>query len=738
MRKIIDFNSDWNFIKEDVGFDAAMSVKGVEVNLPHTWNNIDGQDGGNDYYRGTCYYTKHFKAPELKEGEQLWLSFDGVAMSSQVCINGQKVCMHDGGYSTFRVDITSYLMEDNILIVSADNSKNDRVYPQKADFTFYGGIYRDVSLIVVPQNHFSLSYWGSSGVKITPKVSEDFRSSVVEIEAFVEGNADSVTVVFEDKKYVFPVTDGKANGYFTINDVHLWNGLEDPYMYSLKACLESGDELTLSFGCRTIAFDSKSGFFLNGKNIRLCGASRHQDRFAIGNALTKKEHDEDMALFLEMGANTIRLAHYQHSQYFYDLCDRFGLVCWVEIPYISEHLENGNENSITQMRELISQSYNHPSIICWGLSNEITASGGVTPDIVENHRMLNSICHEMDKTRPTAMAHAFMLDMDDNFTFLSDIRSFNLYYGWYMGELEDNDYWFDEFHKKHPDQVIGLAEYGADANPQYHNGNPERGDWSEEYQCVYHEHLLKMWKQRPYIWAMHCWNMFDFAADGRMEGGKPGQNQKGLVTFDRQLKKDAFYLYKAYLSRKPFVHICSKRYVERTESESEIKVYSNQDKVSLYMDGKLFCEMEGDKVFSFKTKLSGKHIFKAVSGEFEDSIEVVKVEKAKVEYSCADQEVINWFDKPEEMIKEGFYSIFNTMEEIKRDPLGAELLFSLMKKVRSSYGDVAKGVTLSVSAQRIMDRTPFNKILKQAGKAVSPEQIKVLNKQLNDIPFRVK
>ena len=338
----------------------------------------------------------------------------------------------------------------------------------------------------------------------------------------------------------------------------------------MQATLDSGDAVEANFGCRTIAFDAEKGFILNGRPYRLCGAARHQDRQGLGNALTEKEHDEDMALLREMGANTVRLAHYQHAQYFYDLCDKYGLVAWAEIPYITEHIPEGRANTLSQMTELVVQNYNHPSIVCWGLSNEITGSGK-TEDLVENHKLLNDLCHKLDATRPTTMAHIFMLDANDPLVFLPDIRSYNLYYGWYVGEWEQNDAWFDEFHKNHPDAVIGLSEYGADANPAYQSAKPAKGDWSEGYQAVYHEHMLKMWADRPYIWAMHCWNMFDFGADGRDEGGKPGQNQKGLVTFDRKTKKDAFYIYKAYLSKEPFVHICGRRYADRAESETEIQ-----------------------------------------------------------------------------------------------------------------------------------------------------------------------
>lgn len=732
MRIKQNFNSGWYFLRQDCGGAFALA-HGTPINLPHTWNAQDGQDGGNDFYRGTCWYVKTFAKPEMTEDQQVWLEFEGAAMTAEVFLNGHKLCRHEGGYSTFRVNLTECIQEENLLAVSVDNSKNETIYPQKADFTFYGGIYRDVNLLTVSRTHFELGYWGSNGVKVTPVLSQDYSAADVTVEAWIEGDAKTVEFCLDGMEETAQVTDGYARAAFTLKNVHLWNGVEDPFLYTLEAKLP-GDRIEVSFGCRSIGFDPDTGFILNGKNIRLCGAARHQDRQGMGNALTAKEHEEDMMLMREMGCNTIRLAHYQHSQFFYDLCDRYGMIVWAEIPYITEHMKSGRENTLSQMRELILQNYNHPSIVCWGLSNEITAASVINEDLIENHRLLNDLCHRLDATRPTVMAHAFMLDPNDPFAMISDIRSYNLYYGWYMGELEQNDQWFDEFRENHPDQVIGLSEYGADANPAYQNGNPEKGDWSEPYQALYHEHLLKMWQERPYIWAMHCWNMFDFAADGRAEGGKPGRNQKGLVTFDRKIKKDAFYIYKAYLSKEPFVHVCGSRYVDRPESETEIKVYSNQKCVSLYVDGRWYAEQKGDKVFTFRIPIFAQHAIEARSGDLTDRIVIRKVAKPNPAYASADREVINWFDKPEEMIREGYYSIFDTMAQIKTNPEGARLLMEIMATVRRSYGEVAQNVKLSETSQRMLDKQPFNKVLKQAGKAVTPAMVKELNAALNQIP----
>lgn len=739
MRQILDFCSGWFFTKESEG--AAKVFDGEQVSLPHTWNAQDGQDGGNDYYRGTCWYGKKFNRNDLPERDVYYLEFEGAAMTAEVFLNGQKLAHHEGGYSTFRVDITEALAEENILTVSVDNSDNEIVYPQKADFTFYGGIYRPVKLIAADRTHFALDYHGGNGLKVTPRI--EGENACVTVETWVSGDADAVTIcVFgadscencSGMKQTVPVQDHKAEAVFEIENVHLWDGVKDPYLYVAKAVLDSGDEVSSRFGCRTFAVDPEKGFFLNGRSYPLCGAARHQDRQGIGNALTEKEHNEDIEMMLEMGANTVRLAHYQHAQYFYDLCDEKGLIAWAEIPYITRHMDDGHDNTISQMTELVIQNYNHPSIICWGLSNEITASGGVTESMVANHRELNDLCHKLDQTRPTTTAHAFMLDPNEDFVFLSDIRSYNLYYGWYIGEKEQNDSWFDEFHAAHPDQVIGLSEYGADANPAYQSAKPEKGDWTESYQAVYHEHMLKMWKERPYIWAMHVWNMFDFAADGRDEGGKPGQNQKGLVTFDRKTKKDAFYIYKAYLSEDPFVHLCGRRYVNRHEEVTQIKVYSNQSSVTLFVDGKEVETKSGDKVFVFEVPISKEHVIKAVSGELSDEMTIKKVDKKDLSYIKEGRDVENWFDRDDEVVREGYYSIMDSMADLKANPATAVIVGNLMAETRKKYGDVAAATTIPEAIQRQMDQASMKSMIKQAGSAVTPEMVRQLNDALNQIP----
>ena len=732
MRKLILLDKNWTFYKN------PDSTQGEEVSLPHTWNAVDGQDGGNDYYRGTCKYECHFSRPELETDGKAYLEFDGAAMTADVVINGTKAVHHEGGYGAFRADITQYLKDENKLEVYVDNSDNTKVYPQKADFTFYGGLYRMVKLVTVSKNHFELDYAGGTGIKVTPEVTltdaaAKKADAKVTVELWMVGDAEAVTVTIDGQQKETPVENGYAKAVFDLANVHLWDGVDDPYLYTAKAELSDGDIVETTFGCRSFSIDPQKGFFLNGRSYPLRGVSRHQDRAGAGNALTHEMHREDMEIIKELGANTIRLAHYQHAQEFYDLCDENGMIVWAEIPYITMHMSDGTENTLSQMRELVVQNYNHPSIVCWGLSNEITAASAVNEELLENHRKLNDLCHALDMTRPTVMADVFMLETDSPMLEIPDMNSYNLYFGWYLGELEQNDSFFDAYHTTYPDRVIGLSEYGADANPAYHSANPERGDYTEEYQCIYHEHMAKMIEERPYLWATHVWNLFDFAADGRDEGGKHGVNQKGLVTIDRKLKKDAFYLYKAYWSKTPFVHVCGRRYVERTEDVTEIKVYSNEQSVTLFVDGVERETSEGSKVFKFKVPITGTHKIRAVSGTCEDEITVKKVQKSNQDYIFNKQgDVVNWFDRDD--FKADHYSISDTLGELAQNEMANVIVQRLMAQASASRGDVAESVKDNPALQRMMQRMTLVSLLKQAGDAVSEEQMKALNDALQKIP----
>ncbi len=627
MRKQLNMNTGWEFTYHDGSVQS--------LNLPHTWNNIDGQDGGNDYYRGTCSYRKRFAAPTFDSAcEVVYLEFRGVNASAKVVLNGQTVATHDGGYSTFRCNVTPYLQEENELYVEVDNSVNDRVYPQKADFTFYGGIYRDVYLITLNKHHFDMDHLGGPGLAVSAEVKDKDASVWVRTWHNSQG---TVAITLKDAEGHVVATGEGTDTHIQVKNVHLWDGIDDPYLYTCEATLTVDgtvvDTVSTPFGVRYFHVDPQKGFFLNGRSYPLRGVCRHQDWKGLGNAIGKEHHETDMAIIREVGANTIRLAHYQHDQYFYDLCDKYGMVVWAEIPYISEHLPNGRENTISQMKELITQNYNHPSICVWGISNEITISTKDNQDMMDNHRVLNDLIHEMDPSRPTTLACYAMCGPFNKVAHqVSDIVSWNLYLGWYVPGMFLNKLWVDFFHAVYPNRCLGYSEYGCECMPNLHSSHPKREDQTEEYQCKYNEYMLNFFAERPFMWATHLWNMFDFAADARNQGGEPGMNHKGIVTFDRKIKKDSFYIYKAWWSKEPFVHICGSRYVDRPEKVTKVKVYSNQKTVTLLANGEKIATLTGDKVFEFKVPVNGKVKLEAISGELRDTAAIRYVDKPNPAY----------------------------------------------------------------------------------------------------------
>lgn len=719
MRNIQLLNDGWSFSKSNL-LENPQPADLEAVTLPHTWNAVDGQDGGNDYYRGTCYYRKEMDRADLPEGQKVYLEFRGTNSSATLYANGKKVAEHDGGYSTWRANITDFLEDHNVFVVAVDNAPNNRVYPQTADFTFYGGIYRNVYAIGVHHAHFDLDYYGAPGIQVTPVIKG--ADAEVELKAYITAPKDG-------RKVVFTVSDAEGNTVATaetttenyvatakigIPQVHLWNGRKDPYLYTASAdlvCTTHGviDTVSTRFGCRTFEITKNDGFYLNGQPYPLHGVSRHQDRKGIGNALLPEHHREDMELIKEVGATTIRLAHYQHDQYFYDLCDENGLVIWAEIPYISKHMDTGYDNTISQMTELVAQNYNHPSIVVWGLSNEITM-GTASDFLIQNHKDLNDLCHKMDPTRKTTMAVLTMTAKDHPLLKIPDVLSWNHYFGWYGGTTDMNGPFFDDYHKQYPDIPVGISEYGCEAL-NWHTSKPTQGDYTEEYQAYYHEELIKQLFTRKYIWASHVWNMFDFGADARAEGGENGQNHKGLVTFDRTYKKDSFYAYKAWLSDEPFVHLCGKRYIDRTEAVTKVTVYSNQPTVELFANGKsLGAKTEPQHFFYFEVPNEGETTLKAVAGDCVDESRIRKVAEPNPDYILHEQgAVLNWFDITE---KEGYYSLNDTLADLSKNPAAMALVFNLFAK---------KGIHLVKDKKAAGKDTPAADTTASAGSTASAD-----------------
>ena len=734
MRQIFSLNRKWAFSKEATSIPTEISSRWNFVNLPHCYNAIDGQDGDADYFRGTAYYAKKLSKLDIPSADRYYLEINGANSSASVYWNGVMLATHHGGYSTWRVDVTDVMAADNLVVLEVDNSANQQVYPQNADFTFYGGVYRDVNLICVSESHFDLMYYGGPGIKVTPTM--DGCNANVEVEVFVKG-------LKEGQYFQYTIVDAEGNAVVNevstdsvfrccVENVHKWHGRKDPYLYTAEVNLVEGSEIldnvSARFGCRSFEIDPDRGFILNGEEYPLRGVSRHQDRWGYGNALLPEHHEEDVELICEVGATTIRLAHYQHAQYFYDLCDEKGLVLWAEIPYITTHMDNGVENTRSQMMELIVQNYNHPSIVVWGLSNEINAGTDADAQIIPNHHMLNDLCHQMDKTRLTTMACVSTAPPHNPYVSIPDTVSYNHYFGWYGGELEHYGPWFDKFHAEHPNQPIGVSEYGCEAL-NWHTSKPEAGDYTEEYQAVYHESLIRQLFTRKYLWATHVWNMFDFGADGRNEGGENGQNHKGLMTFDRKYKKDSFYAYKAWLNPEPMVWITGKRYVDRVEDVTKVTVYSNQPKVELFANGvSLGIQEAEDHFFYFDVPNAGETQLVAVAGELRDESFIRKVAEPNPAYRLVEKgAILNWWD----ITEVPGHADLNTKLRALNAKLGlqgtAKLLAPLLGEQFASHPE-ALGQLDGFSVLRML-----NLVCGAMMMPLTKEQLLELNAQLNQI-----
>ena len=736
MRHILSLNEAWSFRKEH--------QEATILDLPHTWNAVDGMDGGGDYWRGKGIYEKTLTRSELPQGERFYLEFRGANSSADVFVNGTRCAHHDGGYSAFRCEITDLVAEETVIRVEVDNSPNRTVYPQVADFTFYGGLYRQAFIIGLPESHFDLTTNGTPGIHVTPTVEgEDGRARVrVFTTDRKSGQVIRYTLFSEGRELKTHTTTAETVD-FLVKKARLWDGKRDPHCYHVEAALMEGDtvldRVSTQFGFRTFSVDPERGFLLNGREYPLRGVARHQDRIGFGNALLPEHHQEDIRLIRELGATTIRLAHYQHDQYFYDLCDEAGLVIWAEIPYISQHMSEGRENTVSQMTELITQCYNHPSICFWGLSNEITMNGAEDPDLILNHRILNKLVKRMDPIRLTTVAALSMCPMDATYLTIPDVVSYNHYFGWYGGDTDMNGPWLDKFHAKNPTIPIGVSEYGCEAL-NWHTSNPIQGDYTEEYQAHYHEELIRQLYTRPYIWATHCWNMFDFGADARAEGGENGQNHKGLVTIDRKYKKDAFYAYKAWLSDEPFVHICGKRYVDRVEDLTKVTVYSNQPRVELFANGKsLGVQTAEDHFFYFSVPNGGETRLEAVAGGYRDESLIRKVDTFNEEYRMKEAgAILNWFDIT---APEGRFSLNDKVGDIMGTLQGKLLFASLVKKLlpKGKKGEKPKvaGFELSGGILEMVGGFTVLRLLNMASGmldlGLSKEDLLEINRKLNKI-----
>ena len=612
-RTDIVLDSNWRFIRQDiagaqaVGFDDS---SWTNLNLPHTWNNLDGQDGGNNYYRGIGWYRAHYTVDGSYTNRQFFLKFDGAFSVADVYVNGSFVGEHQGGFAAFAFDAAPYLNvgADNIIAVKVNNAVNTNIPPLNADFTFFGGLYRDAHLLMTDPVQISPLDYGSPGIylkttgvssnsanlQVTTVISNSTASvQTVTVRAVVTDAATNIVTTLTNVVTLAASSVSNVVSSTAIANPHLWNGLTDPYLYQTFVEVWNGasavDVVAQPLGFRYFSVDPTNGFFLNGRHYDLHGVNMHQDWLNCGWALTDAQRDTNFIFLKEIGASFLRLSHYQHNDYTYQLADQNGICVWSEVPIIDYITESPAfyTNSLQQLREMIRQRYNHPSVICWSVYNEITLQSGPTPtDLISQEVQL---VNQEDSTRPSTAA-ANSSDGDPS-TFYTQIIAFNKYYGWYSSPLNGIGSWADNIHANYPNRCIGVSEYGAGASIYQHSENPTfpantaTSFHPEEWQNIVHETNWQLMAARPFLWCKLIWNEFNFAVDGRNEGDTPGRNDKGLVTYDRRTRKDAFYFYKANWTTNPMVYITGHTFTNRLTNAVTAKVYANCDSVELFLNG---------------------------------------------------------------------------------------------------------------------------------------------------------
>ena len=614
LRTWLGLNSGWRFHQGDVagadapGFnDSAWSA----ISVPHTWNALDGADGGANYYRGIGWYRKHVTVPANLAGKMLFLQFAGANQVADVWVNGTYLGQHQGGYSRFRFGATAALVpgQDGVIAVRVTNAANPDIAPLSADYTFQGGIYRNVSLYAVDRLGLRMLDYAGPGVYLRQR-SVTAASATVDVTAKVFNNnstsrsvvvravvTDATGTIVADRSSA-PQTIAAASGLdvlqtVTIANPRRWNGLTDPYQYSANVEIRDAaagtvtDVVTEPLGLRSFSLDAGTGFTLNGNHLGLHGVNLHQDRAVEGWAESDADHTQDFALINELGATAVRMAHYQHDQKDYNLADATGVVVWAEIPLVNGTTDSAAFTASTenQLRELIRQNYNHPSIVFWSIGNEQGSDNTPTNTLLA---ALAALVKAEDPDRISTYANN--LGNEAGVAGHADTTGFNKYYGWYSGTTSDLGPWADSLHKAEPNRSFAISEYGAGANTTQHALNPAQPSTGgqfhpEEYQSLLHEASWRQLAARPFIWGTFVWNMFDFASDSRNEGGRPGINDKGLVTRDRATRKDAFYWYKANWAGTPTLYITSRRWTTRTDTATEIKVYSNATDVTAVLNG---------------------------------------------------------------------------------------------------------------------------------------------------------
>lgn len=658
-REVVTFNDGWEFKKGPFSQEPMKSARQwngrwEKVRIPHTWNAEDMQLKTNSFYEGDAYYRKKHLFPETMQGKRIFLRFEGVGACAEVYINGYLAGTHKGGYSAFACEISGQVKfgQENEIVVKADNKARPDVIPvNQSLFGVYGGIYRPVWLVVTEPCNIVVTDCASPGVYITQKnVSKKSAEVTVKVK-LDNATLAPVPLVLENTVYdrngklvkkhrqAFELTPQGVQVYhsdFKLSNPHLWQGREDPYLYKVVSRLMQNDrvidEVVQPLGLRKYEIVAGEGFFLNGKKYPMYGVTRHQDWWKLGSALTNKEHDSDLAAIMDVGATTVRFAHYQQSDYIYSRCDTLGLIIWAEIPFVNRVSGQEWENAHQQMRELIRQSFNHPSIYIWGMHNEVYHPHGYTAALTQS---LHDLCKTEDPDRYTVAVNGYghtEHPVNEN----ADVQGMNRYFGWYEKKIQDIKPWVEKMEKEYPWQKLMLTEYGADANLNHQTEylgdalNWGKSFYPETFQTKTHEYQWSVIAQHPYIIASYLWNMFDFAVPMWERGGVPARNLKGMITFDRKTKKDSYFWYKANWSKDPVLYLTQRRNTDREKKETSVTVYSNIGTPAVYLNGK---EISGVRkgytdvhyVFDKVTLNRGKNILKAVVSyqgkEYTDEIE---------------------------------------------------------------------------------------------------------------------
>ena len=604
-RTDVNINQGWNFSGGSIDGSTIDQV----VDLPHTWNATD-VSSGYDYYRGKGTYRKTLSIPASDIGKRMFLHFEAVQSVADVKVNWTLVGQHRGGYTAFAFEITEHVHEGaNEIVVEVSNEPQEDVIPLSGDFPLFGGIHRSVRLIttdpvcITPLDYASPGMFvrqkdltdSSGAIDVTVKVSNGSSTSEDATIRVVVRDADGNVVA--EQQTVSEVAAGETIPVLVsaiVASPTRWHGRKQPYLYSVTSqVLVDGrmvDEIVQPLGFRTFRFDAEKGFFLNNEYQKIKGVARHQDVAGRGGALRPEDHRRDLEHILDMGTNSVRLSHYPHSELFYDLCDSSGLTVYTEIPWVGSNASGFNDsegikaNIRQSLMEMIRQNYNHPSVIVWGIQNELYNPDELSP--LPYIQEMHDLAHAEDSDRLTVAANIMMSNMIG-----TDITGWNQYFGWYVGYSPQIGDWMDDTHAELPDVPLGITEYGAGGSIEHHEEHVRRPfpfshTWHPEaWQARVHEENWEEIAGRNYIWGSYIWNMFDFASFFRREGDKIGMNDKGMVTYDRNIRKDVFYFYRANWSEDPTVYITERRYRLREADETNVKVYSNADQVSLNVNG---------------------------------------------------------------------------------------------------------------------------------------------------------